>query len=386
VGPVSQLSAIFVTTVAVTLEAFLLPLADRLRSAGWRVDALANGAPDRPALAAHFNRLLDIAWSRSPLDPRNLIGTTRQIRRIVADADYDIVHVHTPVAAFVTRLALRSRVPQSCPSVIYTAHGFHFFAGQNPLKYAAYRSTERVAARWTDYLVTVNREDYGAARGFGTIDADSVRLIPGVGVDTQVYQPRDEGLRIAPSIRDDLGIARDAFMLTVVAELSPVKRHLHLFKALALIRDPRVVLVIVGTGPHESSLREQARTLGIEARLRWAGYRTDVARILSESDALVLCSQREGLNRSILEAMASGLPIIGTQTRGIADLITPETGWVVPKDDVAALAAGIMSAVGDPCSREKGRAGRRRVIEAYSLPQITSAYEELYHEALTSRV
>ena len=108
-------------------------------------------------------------------------------------------------------------------------------------------------------------------------------------------------------------------MLTMVAEFAPVKRHAHLFEAFAQVADPRVVLVLVGDGPLESTLREKAVALGISDRIRWAGYRRDIPAVLAASDALVLCSEREGLNRSVLEAMAAGKPVIGTETRGIAD-------------------------------------------------------------------
>jgi glycosyltransferase involved in cell wall biosynthesis len=166
-----------------------------------------------------------------------------------------------------------------------------------------------------------------------------------------------------------------------------VKRHAHLLEAFAQVRDERVVLVLVGDGPLESVLREKAMALGLADRLRWAGYRRDIPSVLAASDAVVLCSAREGLNRSVLEAMSAGKPVIGTATRGIADVITPQTGWLAEKNDVAALAAAITQAASDPDeARRRGAAGRDRAIAQYALPRIIDAYEELYREALASRV
>ncbi len=376
-------SALFVTTVPITLEAFLAPFAERFRAEGWRVDALANGATANPRIQRSFDEIHDVSWTRNPLDPGNLFGTVSRVRRIVAAGGYDIVHVHTPIAAFVTRYALRRARTRTGTRVIYTAHGFHFYEGQAPLPHALYRTMERVAAPWTDYLVTINQEDLEAARGLGGIDPRRVRYIPGIGVDTDTFAPGQDAEARLP-LRSALGVPPDAFMLTMVAEFGPVKRHAHLFEALARVRDPRIVLVLAGEGPLESGLREKAAAIGISDRIRWAGYRRDVPALLAASDALVLVSEREGLARSVLEGMAAGLPIIGTQTRGIADAVGPDAGWIVPKQDVAALAAAIDTAASS--AEELGRRGaaaRERAIREFSLPRIIDDYEELYREALS---
>lgn len=380
-------SALFVTTVPITLEAFLVPFAAHFRQRGWRVDALANGASTSDHIASAYDDRFDVAWSRNPLAPGNLIGAASRVRRIVESGGYDIVHVHTPIAAFVTRYALRKRITGQRPAVIYTAHGFHFYEGSSARGNQLYSRVERVAAAWTDYLVTINREDFDAARGFGTISPERVRFIPGIGVDTDRYSPDAITPADAAALRSQLAVPADSFMLAMVAEFGAVKRHAHLFDAIATLADPGITLVLVGDGPLESGLREKAVALRISDRIRWAGYRRDIPAVLAASDALVLCSEREGLNRSVLEAMSSGIPVIGTNTRGIADAITHATGWLADKNDPASLAGAIAAAASDRAeARARGAAGRARALERYALPQIIDAYEELYREALASRV
>lgn len=376
-------SALFVTTVPITLEAFLAPFARHFRGLGWRIDALANGATGNSHIADAFDARFDVAWSRNPLDPRNLIGSAARVRSIVGDGGYDIVHVHTPIAAFVTRYALRSLPRSTRPVVIYTAHGFHFYEGQPSMPHALYRTMERTAARWTDYLVTINAEDFEAATALGTIDTTRVRLIPGIGVDTTRFAQGAASESAASAVRHELNIPAEKFMLSMIAEFGSVKRHAHLLEALALVRDPNVVLVLVGDGPLESALREKAVALGLSKRVRWAGYRRDIPELLAASDALVLVSEREGLPRSVLEAMAAGKPVIGTRTRGIADAVGPDAGWIVAKHDIAALATAIENAAqhAEEC-HARGMAARRRADEMFALPQIIAAYEELYREAL----
>ncbi len=186
---------------------------------------------------AYDNRY-DVAWSRNPLSPGNLLGTAPAVRRIVEAGGYDIVHVHTPIAAFVTRYALRGRPAGTRPAVIYTAHGFHFYEGGSAAGNALYSRVERTAAAWTDYLVTINQEDYAAARAFGTIDPERVRYIPGIGVDTELYAPEATTADDIAAVRLSLDVPADAFMLTMVAEFGAVKRHAHLLEAFAQVSRP----------------------------------------------------------------------------------------------------------------------------------------------------
>lgn len=380
-------AALFVTTVPITLEAFLLPFADHFRARGWRVDALANGATANERIAGHFDERFDVAWSRDPLAPSNLLRASGTVRRIVREGAYDLVHVHTPVAAFTTRYALRSHGRGGRPVVVYTAHGFHFYRGQPALPHAIFRTLERIAAPWTDYLVTVDREDFDAARALHGLPAERVRLIPGIGVDTERFSPEAASAEDAARVRGELDVPAEAFLLVMVAEFAPVKRHAFVLDALARVRDPRVLLALVGDGPLEARLRAAVARLGLSERVRFAGYRRDIPAVLRAADALVLASEREGLNRSVLEAMASGRPVIGTDTRGIADAVGKDAGWIVVKTDAAALAAAIDAAAADPDEvARRGAAARARAVAEFSLERILEAYDELYGEALASHV
>jgi glycosyltransferase involved in cell wall biosynthesis len=379
-------SALFVTTVPITLEAFLLPFADHFRGQGWRVDALSNGATSAP-IADHFDDRFDVAWSRNPFSASNLLGTSSKVRRIVEENRYDIVHVHTPIASFVTRYALRTLPQATRPRVIYTAHGFHFYEDQGGAAHAFFRRMERTAGPWTDYLVTINREDYEAAEQLGTIDPKRVRYIPGIGVDTVRFSPTAVSAEEAARVRDELGAAPDQFAITMIAEFSPVKRHSFALDTISAVSDERVRLILVGDGPTEVQVREQIERLGLQDRVRVAGYRRDVPAVLLACDALLLVSEREGLNRSVLEAMSCARPVFGTATRGIADAVGTDAGWIVGKNDAQALAAAIDAAVADPSEvARRGLVARQRVCMEFALERILAAYDGLYHEALASRL
>jgi glycosyltransferase involved in cell wall biosynthesis len=383
-------SALFVTTVPITLEAFLLPYADHFRAHGWRVDALSSGATSNHTLDGHFDERFDVAWSRNPLAPSNLLGTAHRVRAIVASGGYDVVHVHTPIAAFVTRYAIRGlRTRPGGPAVIYTCHGFHFYRGQAAIPHAFLRTMERLAAPWTDFLVTVNHEDYDAAIHLGGIAPDRVRFIPGIGVDCDRFAPDTLPAEEIARVRAELGggsVPGERFLVTMVAEFGAVKRHSFALEGFARVADARAHLALVGDGPLEAEVRARVARLGLSDRLTFAGYRRDVPAVLAASDALLLTSEREGLNRSVLEAMASGRPVIGTDTRGIADAVDPGAGWIVAKNDPLALGRAIDEAASNHAEvARRGAIARERACSEFALDTIVVAYDNLYREALALR-
>ena len=152
---------LIVTTVNNMMRDFLLPFARHYRALGWTVHGLARRDDTFAACAAAFDRLWGIGWSRNPWDVRNLLNV-QCLRRIVSREAYHLVHVHTPIAAFVTRFALRDMRARGEFRLIYTAHGFHFHKGAPALQNAAFLAMEKLAGRWTDYLVVINHEDLGS--------------------------------------------------------------------------------------------------------------------------------------------------------------------------------------------------------------------------------
>lgn len=155
---------LIVTTIPSTINAFLLPFVEHFRAHGWKVDAMARGISANAQCLAAFDQVWDIEWSRNPLNPLNLIAAPQIIQKIVEKEKYDLVHVHTPVAAFVARYALKNLKKRLNTKVIYTAHGFHFYQGGKALKNALFLALEKLAGYWTDYLVVINREDQAAAQ------------------------------------------------------------------------------------------------------------------------------------------------------------------------------------------------------------------------------
>ena len=371
-----------VSTIARTIGAFLLPFIRRYRQRGDTVDIAANGAT-ASGLADECDGIYDLNWSRSPLlGPVSLIEAMR-LRRIIARGNYDIVHVHTPIAAFCTRCCLAG-MDDARPVVIYTAHGFHFYSGGNPLSNVVWKTAERLAAHWTEYLVVINQEDEDFAKRSGMLPPDRVIRMPGIGVDTHALDPNGIPTEQVQRFRDQLRLASDDTLYLMVAEFNRNKRQWDALHALALIPDSKCHLAFAGSGPLFEATRDLAHRLGIAHRAHFLGIRRDIPVCMKASAAVLLASRREGLPRSIMEAFCVGTPVIATDIRGCRDLVSGN-GILFPVGDHEALAAGMRLIRDDPASARRMAERASRAIRAYDIAAVTEAHDTLYSLALRSR-
>lgn len=376
---------LFATSVPSTLTSFLLPYARHYRQRGWRVDAVTSGGRGREAAREAFDEVHEVAWTRRPLEPVNLVQAPREIRRLQAREGYDLVHVHDPVAAFVTRFALRGMRGPGGVSVVYTAHGFHFHKRGRWHTNAAAWAAEYMASRWTDWLVVINEDDREAARSLA-IPSERVMLMPGIGVDTSLYDPAVVTDDAVLAARHELKLEAHQKLVTMVAEFNPGKRHRDAIDALARSGRDDVVLALAGTGPLMDEVRQRAATLGIAAQVRLLGYRSDIPVLLRASVALLLPSEREGLPRCIMEASSLEVPVVATRIRGVEELVGEgETGILTDVGDVDAMASAIRNLAEDPGrATEMGRAGRR-AMRAYDIATVLSLHDDLYARALAEK-
>lgn len=373
-----------VATIPGTLRAFILPLARHFRAQGWQVDGMANGISTCADCVQGFDRVWDVEWSRNPLDPRNFIIPPQAIQKLVTQEKYDIVHVHTPVAAFVTRYALRNLKKQLNTKVIYTAHGFHFHPGGKLFKNAVFLGLEKLAARWHDYLVVINQDDEQAAKRYKLNRPENLRYMPGIGVDLNYYSPDATHPSEVERVRQELGLTPETPLLLSVAELNPGKRHQDILQALARLGKPDVCMAFAGEGPRREELQQLAVKLGVENQVRFLGFRYDITALMRAAAATVLASEREGLPRSVMESMCLEIPVIGAKIRGIRDLLADGCGYLFPVGDVEALTQAFAHVLTNPEeARFIGMCGRERMA-SYDLRQIIKLHESLYAEAMSA--
>jgi glycosyltransferase involved in cell wall biosynthesis len=368
-----------VATVAVMVDSFLLPFARHYRRLGWEVDVLASGATESKGCREAFDAVWHTGWSRAPLDFSGNLGSIRYVQKLVDEKQYDLVHVHSPIASFVTRLALRKKRDRM--KVVYTAHGFHFFSGAPSHKNLIFSRLEKVAGKWTDALVVMNREDEVAAKRHQIVDHSRLYYMPGIGIDLKQYSSSavsdGEVIRVA----QELGLAKGQSVFLKVAEMTPRKRHVDALRAFAAIPGPSVLL-LAGDGPLRNELQRLASDLGIAERVFFLGRRPDVPVLMKLSNTVILVSSQEGLPRCVMEAMAMGKPVIGTDIRGTRDLLAKGSGLLVPVGDITAIAAAMKELAENPAlGVAMGQQGIEAVKE-YDLDNVIRLHDELYDEVL----
>jgi glycosyltransferase involved in cell wall biosynthesis len=363
-------------TVSDTISAFLLPYADHFRALGWRVDAMAGGISGREDLAPHFDAVHEARWSRNPLAPANILGTPSRIREIVREVGYDIVHTHTPVASFVLRRALRRIIRTAgSPKIVYTAHGFHFYRGGRRSRNMIFSKLERCAGRWTDRLIVINGEDREAAARYRIVPEDRIVFMPGIGLDFSKYAPAGVSPVEIRKTRDGMGLKADDVLFSMIAEFNPGKRHGDVVEALSRTKDPNIHVAFAGGGPLREKIQRMARAFVVHQRTHFLGHVKDVRPLVLASRATIMPSEREGLSRSAMESVCLGVPVIGSDARGVRDVIQPHRGLVFPKGDVLALRDAILQLCEEPYPPVTAD-------PAWNVENLIGMHDDLYRELL----
>lgn len=366
------------TLVRGHIAKFHIPYLRWFKERGWEtcVAAKDDYPADEPCEIPYCDHFVNIDFARSPFSKQTATAY-RQLRNLFARERFNLVHTHTPVGGVLTRLAARD-VRRVGTKIVYTAHGFHFYDGAPIVNWLLWYPVECVMSRFTDTLLTINDEDFRRAKRFARC---RVEYVPGVGIDLGKFPAAVD--RAAK--REELGIGDDEFVLLSVGDLIPRKNQVMIIQALELLSD-NVCLLICGNGKEKDSLIELTERLGLKDRVRLLGFRRDVAEIMAASDVLVFPSIHEGLPVSVLEAMASELPVMASSIRGIdPDLLRDhESGILLPEVTPRAIAAAVGELIEDPALRGSLASEAAAAVRRFSLKEALSAVGRVYVKLLNA--
>lgn len=267
-------------------------------------------------------KIHQIDFIRAPYDPRN-IKAYKQVIELLKREKFDVIHCNTPIGGVIGRLAGKRC---DVKTIIYQAHGFHFYKGAPKINWLIYYPIEKWLAHYTDALITINHEDYIKAQTFHLNNHGKVYYVPGVGIDLSEF---DNIEQYRKEKRLELGLKDDDIAIISVGELNKNKNNSTIILALDKIKNSSIHYFLCGTGEEQNNLQVLVEKLGLEKNVHFLGYRKDIKELYSATDFFVMPSIREGLSRSIMEAMASGLPCIVSKIRGNVDLIENNIGGIL---------------------------------------------------------
>lgn len=322
---------------------FHIPFIRMMQSQGWQVDVACRLDESIPECDHAF----DLPCDRNPFRGR-LVKSIRILRKILAQNHYDVVHCHTVTGSIIARIAAAPFRKRGL-KVFYTNHGIHFFPGAPLHRWLMGYPMERLLAPKTDLLITINQTDYNTAvRYLGQCRAFD--QICGIGVELEKFITASSQIDKA-NYRKSLGITPTDFVITYVAELIPNKNQEMLLQSFHKVLQtlPSARLLLVGPDHYNGKLHQLAQQLAIDDRVSFLGWRSDVPQILAVSDVYAATSRSEGLGLNIIEAMASGLPVVASRNRGHCEIIRDgENGFLVEPDDSHAMAQQILRLASEP--------------------------------------
>ena len=357
---------LMIASTAVHILHFHVPYIRAFTELGWEVEIACAGAEKLTQNAT----VRSLPFEKSFFSAKNLKAAW-MLRKWVKEEKYDLIIVHTSLASFFTRLGLKR---MRRPKLINVMHGYLFDDQSSAIKRAVLLGAEKLTAKQTDLLLTMNQWD--------TVEAEKEKLcrkvlqIPGMGVDfsrLKTAQHMEKG-----QLRQKYHVPESAVVLIYAAELSGRKSQNVLIRAMKQLPKD-VILLLCGTGVLEEEYRTLAKTEGVEDRVRFEGYVKNVGEMYRMADIAVSTSRSEGLPFNIMEAMEMGLPCVCSKVKGHTDLIEDGiTGKLVPYGDSYALALALQEMAQRPEERLKmGKEGYERVQRyelSHVMPTVMKAY------------
>ena len=351
--------ALMLSSVASMIDQFNMENIKILKNLGYEVHVLANfsfGNTTSDERTKEFKEELEnmgikvynVPIPRKITAIKEMISSYKKIKKVCSENNYDILHCHSPIGGVLARFAFKD-FRKKGGKLIYTAHGFHFFKGAPIKNWIIFYPIEKFCSRYTDCLITINKEDYKRAKNF---KAKEVKYVPGIGIDTK-------------KIKD---IKKNR------------KNHKVILKALEKVKG-NFKYIICGQGAKKEELIKLSKELNLQEKVEFLGYRQDVKEILKTSDIFCFPSKQEGLPVALMEAMASGLPVICSDIRGNKDLIeNKKGGYLLKSYDIDEYSIKIQELIENKFLREEMGNFNLEKIKDFDRKKVNTIMEEIYNE------
>jgi glycosyltransferase involved in cell wall biosynthesis len=353
-------------------ETQLVRLATRLKSRGWEVSVVSLMPPKAYVedLEAAGIPVFSLNIRRKLPDPRPVL----RLARIIRKWQPDVVHSHMVHANLLARIV---RFLAPIPVLICSARSID---EGGRFREVLYRLTDPLC----DLTTQVSQAGLERYVRMGAVPRHKIRYIPN-GVDTERFKPN---LEDRLKFRKELGV--EGFVWLAVGRFDPPKDYPSMLQAFARVvhKHSNTILLIAGDGPLRKTMENLARELGIEKRTKFLGIRRDIPQLMNAADAYVMSSSWEGMPNVLLEASATGLPIVATDVGGNREIVLDSvTGFLVPPRNPEALARAMLRIMdlSDEERKEMGKRARKHIEVKFNLDRVVDLWEILYYELLEKK-
>lgn len=369
---------LFTATVDSHILQFHLPFLKLFKENGYEVHVATNGNEEIPYCDVKHV----VSFERSPIKINNL-KAIRQLRKIINEEKFDIIHTHTPMGSVVTRLAAKKARKKYHTRVIYTAHGLHFFKGASAKNWLIFYPVEKYLSKYTDTLILINQEDYDLCKRKFKKCKD-IQYVPGVGIDEAKFD-FEMSEKEKHDLRKSVGVKDDDFVIIYPAEISKRKRQIWLIETIndLLKKNSNIHLLLPGKDSLDGKCQELVKELGLEKQVHFLGYRKDIPKLLKISNLAISSANQEGLPVNIMEAMYVGLPIVASDCRGNRDLIQDNVnGYLVSLKDNERFSKSIENIYNDNSKSEEFSHKSKEIIKDYLLDKIMIDMKNIYFQQI----
>jgi len=374
-------SVLIVSSVASMIEQFNMPNIRLLIEMGFEVHVGCNFESGNTISDEKISQLkfelsdlgvefYQIDFSRNVYQILKNFKAYKQLKKIVARHNYNFIHCHSPIGGVCSRLV----GAQLNLKVIYTAHGFHFYEGASIFNWVVYYPIEKILSKYTDVIITINKEDFEFSKNnFGL---NKTEFIYGIGVDINKFNRKSN---FKESLKSNLGFNKNDILILSVGELNKNKNHEIIIKAFSNFKGKNVHYIICGKGKLKSYLFNLSNEIGISNQVHFLGYRDDVSEIYKISDIFAFPSFREGLSVSLMEAIASGMPVVCSNIRGNTDLVEDQyNGFIIRNNDSSQYAEKFMELINDIELRNFMSVNGLGKVQNYNIDSVMNKTREIY--------
>lgn len=355
--------------------AFHVPYLKLFKDEGYEVHVATSGTKDIP----YTDKKITVPFNVSGLSLTNLgaIRTIKFFKELIDNENYEIIHANQTRAGFITRMAaVNSR--KRGTRVIYTAHGFDFYNENSKASNTVALKLEKMLAKNTDTLITVNEEDYDVA--LDELDIEDICNIPSMGVDMSKLE-YNMTIEEKNELRKDLVIDKDTFVILCVGDLCDRKNQEMGIRALnkVLKNYSNAILLLAGNDKLNGRYQGLASEYDIKNKVRFLGYREDIEKLMKISDMVLSCSKTEGMPIEIIEGLMCHIPVVATNCRGTREIVENNSnGFLVEINDDEKMAGAITAIISGQNIIEMFSRTDISNLDKYKLENVLDEMDSIY--------